>query len=115
MMNKRIEQRVSRAINGDSQAACSVPSPLVGPLWERVAAASAFTRVFDALWRRGEGCSGHPTKAPLTPTLSHSASKTRVNALMLRQSLGRGSRCARGEGVRRVRGTAVLKSDRNAL
>jgi hypothetical protein len=39
----------------------------------------------------------HPTKAPLTPTLSHSASKTRVNALMLRAKV-RGRRvAARGE------------------
>jgi hypothetical protein len=80
------------------------------PLRERVAAISAFTRVSDALWRRGEGVQrarSYPTKAPLTPTLSHSASKTRVNALMLRSRLWHASRCARGEGAHRVRGTAL--------
>ena len=43
----------------------------------------------------------------MTPTLSHSALKTRVNALMLRSRLWHASRCARGEGAHRVRGTAV--------
>ena len=36
-----------------------------------------------------------PNLAPMTPTLSHSASKTRANALMLRSRLWHASRCAR--------------------
>ena len=58
------------------------------PLWERVAAK-----------RRGEGGAESttvPDKAPLTPTLSHA-----------RSHLWHESRCARGEGAHRVRGTAV--------
>ena len=48
-----------------------------------------------------------PNLAPMTPTLSHSASQTRVNALMLRSRLWHASRCALGEGAHRVCGTAV--------
>jgi len=48
-----------------------------------------------------------PNLAPMTPTLSHSASQTRVNALMLRSRLWHASRCARGEGAHQLCGTAV--------
>jgi hypothetical protein len=45
---------------------------------------------------RGAAGIPYPTKAPLTPTLSHARSR-----------LWHASRCARGEGAHRVRGTAV--------
>ena len=54
-----------------------------------------------------------PNLAPMTATLSHSASKTRVNALMLRLRLWHANRCAWGEGAHRVRGTAVPPFERN--
>jgi hypothetical protein len=88
------------AVAARKAGAGSIPSPLAGPSRERGAAK-----------RRGEEVQRarpYPTKAPLTPILSHSSSQTRVNALMLRSRLGHASRCARGEGPTEfARGTAV--------
>jgi hypothetical protein len=58
---------------------------------ERVAAISAFTRVFDALWRRDEGCSG-PLPYPIKAA-PHPNPLPRALAFVARESLraGRGS------------------------
>ena len=42
---------------------------------------------------------------------AHSASRTRVNALILRSRLWHGRRCARGEGAHRVRGTDSIRGE----
>src|SRR5262249_31401099 len=72
-----------------------LPSPLVGEGRRPASRGGVRGRAGDQ--RRVRSPPGSHNKRPLTPTLSISASKTRVNALMARSRLWRGKRCARGE------------------
>src|SRR5262249_58142605 len=57
----------ARAHSGEVDSARAANSVFTLPLVGRVGALSAFTRVFDALWRRGWGSCGDPLTDPPPP------------------------------------------------